>query len=51
MGWAYEKYQEKTYSYVLMDLQMPVMDGVQSTKHIRQFEKEVIDSLFFSFSF
>ncbi|KAJ5939471.1 hypothetical protein N7466_002605 [Penicillium verhagenii] len=39
---ALEKYMASTkpYDFVLMDISMPVMDGILSTKKIRQFEKE-----------
>ncbi|KAJ5908099.1 hypothetical protein N7495_000781 [Penicillium taxi] len=39
---ALEKYKESTkrFKYVLMDLSMPVMDGLVSTSKIREFEKE-----------
>ncbi|KAJ5995528.1 hypothetical protein N7481_002505 [Penicillium waksmanii] len=38
---ALEKYKEcdRQYNYVLMDISMPVMDGLVSTRKIRQFEK------------
>jgi CheY-like chemotaxis protein len=36
---AFEMYQQKAYDLVFMDVQMPVMDGVESTKLIREFEQ------------
>ncbi len=32
---AIEKLQEKTYDIILMDLQMPIMNGFEATEHIR----------------
>lgn len=35
---AIEKYKQNQYDLILMDIQMPVMDGITSTKIIRQLE-------------
>ncbi len=37
---AYEKYISNTYDVVLMDVQMPEIDGFVSTKMIRQYEND-----------
>jgi len=39
---AIEKLQEKTYDIILMDLQMPVMNGFEATEHIRNTLKSPI---------
>ncbi len=35
---AVEKFRERKYNLILMDLIMPVMDGLEATKHIRHIE-------------
>ena len=40
---ALEKFKSssRTFDYVLMDISMPIMDGISSTRKIREYEKEV----------
>ncbi len=37
---AFEKHQQMPYDIIFMDLQMPVLDGIESAKLIRKFEQE-----------
>ncbi|MCX6240491.1 MAG: ATP-binding protein [Bacteroidetes bacterium] len=37
---AFEKFRETQYDLIIMDIAMPIMDGIESTHVIRNYEKE-----------
>ncbi len=40
---AFEMFQRKKYDLILMDMQMPGCDGIESTKKIREFEEKQLN--------
>jgi CheY-like chemotaxis protein len=41
---AFEMYKKNKYDLILMDMQMPKLDGIECTKLIREYEKSINSS-------
>jgi signal transduction histidine kinase/CheY-like chemotaxis protein len=41
---AFEKFKEKNYDLIIMDIAMPIMDGIESTEVIRNYERQLRES-------